>query len=155
MKFPLLKDAAHLEYLCISRHVFPQDILCFCELCFAARKFAERQWELFRFTCFPCSFLQLHCCVMMVHLPRGIHRLLPPRTALPRPLMRPPASCLYCEGCIPIERQEWGDRLKLGDLWSLSWPKPSNAPLTETNNGYDQHLQFSPCKLQMIYGWRL
>lgn len=80
---------------------------------------------------------------------------LPKKTAHPRPLMRPPASCLYYEGCIPIERQERWDRLNLGDLWSLPWPKPSNAPLTESNNGHDQHLEFSPCKLRMIYGWRL
>lgn len=88
--------------------------------------------------CFTCSHFAAStlCDVMPVHLPRGIHWL-PPLQPLqnntpPRPLMRPPASCLYYEGCIPIERHERGDRLSLGDLWSPPRPKPSNAPLTES-----------------------
>lgn len=56
----------------------------------------------------------------------------PPKTTLARPLMRPPTSCLYYEGCIPIERQERGDRLSLRQRWSPPWPEPSNAPLTES-----------------------
>lgn len=72
----------------------------------------------------------------------------------PWPLMRPPTSCLYYVGRIPIERQQRGDRQSLRDLWSPPRPKPSNAPLTESHimDSINIELSFPHVSCKVIYG---